>query len=139
MVRLPAGARLNDGEGGLQSIFFGDSAKIVINEAASKALGWKNPKDAVGQLVNMPGMSASLTICGVTADFHLGSMQQHIQPVSFTNVNYTLYYRYLSFKIKPGDMQKSIAALQKQWNILMPGAPFEYHFMDEAIANLYKT
>ncbi|MCR8561094.1 ABC transporter permease [Mucilaginibacter sp. BJC16-A38] len=117
----------------------GDSAKIVINESASKALGWKNPKDAVGQLVNMPGTAAPLTICGVTADFHLGSMQRLIQPISFTNVNYTLYYRYLSFKLKPGDMQKSIAALQKQWNILLPGAPFEYHFMDEAIASLYKT
>jgi len=29
VVRLPAGARLNDGEGGLQSIFFGDLAEIV--------------------------------------------------------------------------------------------------------------
>jgi putative ABC transport system permease protein len=117
----------------------GDSAKIVINEAASKALGWKYPQDAIGQLVNVSGTAAPLTICGVTADFHLGSMQWHIEPICFTNVNYTQYYRYLSFKLKPGDMQKSIAALQKQWSTLLPGAPFEYHFMDEAIANLYAT
>jgi len=34
-------------------------------------------------------------------------------------------------------MQKSLADLQKQWNTLLPGAPFEYHFMDEALAKLY--
>ena len=133
------GIPLKAGEFFTQQYAPGDSAKIVINEAASKALGWKYPKDAIGQLVNMPGTAAPLTICGVTADFHLGSMQWHIEPVSFTNVNYTQYYRYLSFKLKPGDMQNSIAALQKQWSILLPDAPFEYHFMDEALAKLYTT
>jgi ABC-type antimicrobial peptide transport system permease subunit len=66
-------------------------------------------------------------------------MQQQIGPLNFFNVNYTQYYRYLSIKLKPGDMQSSIAALQKRWSRLMPDAPFEYHFMDETIANLYKT
>jgi len=117
----------------------GDSSKIVINQAAAKALGWNDPKDAIGQLVNFPGGNAPLTICGVTADFHQGSMQWNIRPVSFTNVNYTHYYRFFSFKLKPGDMQKSIAALQKKWSALLPDAPFEYHFMDEALAKLYTT
>ena len=115
----------------------GDSAKVVINETASKALGWKNPQDAIGQLITSPGSTAPATICGVTADFHFGSMQWKIDPISITNVNFTHYYRFFSFKLKPGDMQKSLADLQKQWNTLLPGAPFEYHFMDEALAKLY--
>ncbi|MDB5123269.1 MAG: hypothetical protein JWP94_1398 [Mucilaginibacter sp.] len=114
-----------------------DSGKVVINETAAKALGWKDPKDAIGQLINSPGSSAPATICGVTADFHFGSMQWKIDPVSITNVNFTHYYRFFSFKLNPGDMQKSIANLQKQWNLLLPGAPFEYHFMDDALAKLY--
>ncbi|MEO6979685.1 MAG: FtsX-like permease family protein, partial [Mucilaginibacter sp.] len=117
----------------------GDSAKIVINESASKALGWKKPEDAVGQIVNAPGSTIPFTICGVTADFHVGSMQWQIIPLNFINVNYTQYYRYLSIKLKPGDMQNSMNALQKQWSTLMADAPFEYHFMDEAIAKLYTT
>jgi putative ABC transport system permease protein len=117
----------------------GDSAKIVINEAASKALGWNNPKDAIGQLVNAPGMAAPYTICGVTANFHLGSMQWKTGPLSFTNVNYTHYYRYFSIKLKQGNLQKSIEAVQKQWSLLLPNAPFEYKFMDEALARIYST
>jgi len=116
-----------------------DSAKIVINESASKALGWTRPQDAIGQIVNSPGTNIPFTICGVTADFHVGSMQQQIGPLNFFNVNYTQYYRYLSIKLKPGDMQNNIAVLQKRWSQLMPDAPFEYHFMDESIAKLYKT
>lgn len=116
-----------------------DSAKIVISESASKALGWQRPEDAIGQIVNSPGTNIPFTICGVTADFHIGSMQQRIGPLNIFNVNYTQYYRYLSIKLKPGDMQNSIAALQKRWSHLMPDAPFEYHFMDESIAKLYTT
>ena len=117
----------------------GDSAKIVINETAAKALGWNNPKDAIGQLVNAPGGNMPMTVCGVTADFHFGSMQSKILPVTFMNVNFTHYYRFFSIKLKPGDMQKSITALQKKWSVLLPDAPFEYHFMDDALAHIYQT
>lgn len=117
----------------------GDSLKVVINETASKALGWNNPQDAIGQLINSPGSNAPAKICGVTADFHFGSMQGRILPISITNVNYSHFYRFFSIKLKPGDMQQSIAALQKEWAKLLPGAPFEYHFMDEALSHIYQT
>jgi putative ABC transport system permease protein len=117
----------------------GDSTKIVINEAASKALGWNDPRDAIGQAVIIPFINAPCTICGVTKDFHFGSMQNHIAPITFINVNFTTTYRYFSIKLKPGDMQKSITALQKKWNILLPDAPFEYHFVDDALKHLYQT
>lgn len=36
-------------------------------------------------------------------------------------------------------MQESLAAVQNKWAEVMPGAPFEYGFMDEALAKMYKT
>jgi putative ABC transport system permease protein len=36
-------------------------------------------------------------------------------------------------------MEASLTALQKKWAEVMPGAPFEYSFMDESLAKLYKT
>ncbi|WP_428330004.1 ABC transporter permease [Mucilaginibacter sp.] len=111
----------------------------MINEAASKALGWRNPKDAIGQLVNVPGSTSPMTISGVVADFHLGSMQWNINPLSIINVNFTHYYRSFSIKLKPGNMQASLAALQKQWSLSFPDVPFEYHFIDDALAKLYAT
>ncbi len=117
----------------------GDSTKIVINQTAAKALGWDNPKDAIGQIITVPSILAPCTICGVTNDFHFGSMQNHIEPIAFLNVNFTATYRFFSIRLQPGDIQQSIAALHQKWEMLLPGAPFEYHFMDDAIAKLYKT
>jgi ABC-type antimicrobial peptide transport system permease subunit len=118
-----------------------DSLQIVMNETQAKALGWARPDEAVGQKIIIPAYSSSTayTVCGVTADFHFGSMQQKIEPITFMNVNYATNYRFLSIKLAPGDLQKSLAAIQTKWGKLMAAAPFEYKFMDDALNQLYKT
>lgn len=116
-----------------------DSTKIVINQAQAKALGWDNADEAVGKQVRTPGGGTPFTITGVTKDFHFGSMQKPIQPMTFLHVSLTNTFRFFSFKVKPGDMGNTIAGLQKKWSALMPGAPFEYKFMDETLQKLYKT
>ncbi|MCO5934247.1 ABC transporter permease [Mucilaginibacter sp. RB4R14] len=116
----------------------GDSAEVVINEKQLKALGFKKAEDAIGQQFHAQGMP-QLTIRGVVADFQFGSMQSPITPVTFINVNWSPFYRYFSIKLKPGNIESSLAALQKKWAEVLPGAPFEYGFMDEAIAKMYKT
>lgn len=116
-----------------------NNTQVVINETEAKALGFKNADAAIGQKLMSPGNSIAFTICGVIADFHFGSMQQAIQPITFTNVNYSLAYRYFSIKLKPGDIPKNLSALQQKWAELMPGAPFEYHFMDDALKKMYTT
>jgi putative ABC transport system permease protein len=115
-----------------------DSAQVVINESQSKALGFASPKDAIGQKFNAQDMP-QMTICGVTADFLSGAMSSRIGPLTFVNVNYIPFYRYFSIRIKPGNMEASIAALQRKWAEVLPGASFDYSFMDESLAKLYKT
>lgn len=119
---------------------FNDSTKIVINEAQAKALGWKDANDAIGKQVVFQGSGGfTSTIAGVTKDFHFGSMQKSIQPVTFIHVGVNRIFRLMSFKLKPGNISASMEALQKQWSALMPGTPFEYTFMDDTLAKLYTT
>jgi putative ABC transport system permease protein len=54
-------------------------------------------------------------------------------------VRFTSTYRYLSFKIKPGEVSNTIAAIEKKWASLLPGSSFEYNFMDDTLRQLYKT
>jgi putative ABC transport system permease protein len=117
----------------------GDESKIVINEAQAKALGWRDVQQAIGQQIKIIGFPQPFVIYGVTANFHFGSMQQQISPMVFLNVNYYPFYRYFSIKLRGDNLQQSLAALQKNWDRLMPGAPFEYKFMDDALAKLYAT
>ncbi|MDB5001617.1 MAG: hypothetical protein JWR76_2694 [Mucilaginibacter sp.] len=116
----------------------GDSAKVVINETHLKALGYTNAKAAIGQQFKANNMPV-LTICGVVADFQFGTMQGRILPITFANINYLPFYRYFSIKIQPGNLEESLAAVQQKWAEVMPGAPFEYNFMDDALAKMYKT
>jgi ABC-type antimicrobial peptide transport system permease subunit len=66
-------------------------------------------------------------------------MQKKIAPIVFLNVHFAPIYRFMSFKLRPGNIAASIDAVQKKWSSLMPGAPFEYRFMDDTLANLYKS
>lgn len=116
-----------------------DSLKVVLNRTQAAALGWTNPQDAVGQQVRAPGNPRPFTIAGVTEDFHFSSMQEAISGITILHVKLTFSYRYLAFKIRPGNMGRSIQAVEKKWAALMPGAPFEYIFIDDALKKLYRT
>jgi len=116
-----------------------DSAKVILNDTAIKALGFSNAADAVGQPIRIPGDPTIFHVLGVTNDFHFGSMQAPIEPDIFFNVQFATQFRFLSFKIQSGDIPGTIAALQQKWSSLMPGAPFEYKFMDDTLAQVYKS
>lgn len=116
-----------------------DSLKVILNATAVKALGWKDAQQAIGHQVKIPGNHEIYTIAGVTDDFHFGSLQTKVAPIIMFNLEYDLIYRYLSFKIKPGNISATINALQKKWSMLMPDVPFDYRFMDETLAGLYKS
>lgn len=116
-----------------------DTFKIVLNETHARALGYRQPQDAVGQLVKMHGTQQIWTISGVTKDFNFGSVQEQIKPVVFMNVLANPIYRFLSIKLKPGNIPSAISALQNKWASLMPAAPFEYSFLDDKLAALYKS
>ncbi|MGN7786071.1 ABC transporter permease [Niabella sp. 22666] len=116
-----------------------DSGNIIMNKTAIESLGFHDTGDAIGQQVRFLGDPTIFKITGVTSDFHFGSMQQKVQPVIIANVQFSQIYRYLSFKLTPGNLSSDIDILQKKWAALLGNAPFEYKFMDDTLANLYKS
>lgn len=116
-----------------------DSMRMVINETAAKALGWKQPGQAIGQRFRFVGFNQTFAISGVVKDFHFAGMGAPVTPAIFTHIGLAYSYRFLSFKLKPGEIPAALADLQKQWTRLLPGAPFEYQFMDETLATLYNS
>ncbi len=113
--------------------------KVVFNEAAVKALGFKNAEAAIGQTIRMQTAGSPMTIDGVVKDFHFESMHQNIRPVAFLHVMGTNYYRYMSIRLSSGDLPAALASVGKKWNQLMPGAPFEYKFIDDSLQQLYES
>ena len=115
-----------------------DSAAVVINESIVKGLGWPDAGKAIGQQIKFQGNPRTFIVGGVVKDFHFGPLQESIRPIYFIHVSNAPLFRYMSFKIKPGNTAASIAAIQKKWSAIIPDAPFAYVFMDDTLAKLYQ-
>jgi putative ABC transport system permease protein len=113
--------------------------RIVLNEAAIKALGFKNTQEAIGQQIRMHNVSNAFTIIGATRNFHFESMHKAIGPTAFMQVRDNPYYRYLSFRLNPTNLGDAMKNIEKKWRELLPDAPFEYTFMDETLQKLYQS
>ncbi len=115
------------------------AARLVLNESAIKALGFKNAQEAIGQQVRMHNAPNIFTIVGATKDFHFESMHKAIGPTAFMQVRDNPFYRYLSFRLIPTNLGEAMKNIEKKWRELLPDAPFEYTFMDDTLQKMYQS
>lgn len=57
----------------------------------------------------------------------------------FFNVENVVFHRFLSFKIRPGNVANTIKVIEAKWVKLMPESSFEYAFMDDTLKKMYTT
>ncbi|MBB6108831.1 putative ABC transport system permease protein [Mucilaginibacter lappiensis] len=107
-----------------------DSIHFILNEAAVKEIGLKNP---IGKRFRMRKISG--TIIGVVKDFHFASMREKISPAIFY---YTQDLNSIYIKTDGRNAQKAINAAQDQFKQYNGQYPFDYTFLDDIFNNLYK-
>ncbi len=108
-----------------------DTAHFILNEAAVKEIGMKDPIGKRFRLWKQNG-----TIIGVIKDFHFASMKEKIGPTIFSYQPKGMGNIYV--KTTGRDAPKAIAATErlfKQYNGLYP---FNYTFLDDVFNNLYR-
>lgn len=108
-----------------------DTAHLILNEAAIKQIGMKNP---IGKHFRMWKVSG--TIVGVVKDFHYASMKEKIGPAVF--YYYPDYMGNIYIKTTGNDAPKAIAAAQAQFKQYNGNFPFTYTFLDDKFNDLYK-
>lgn len=109
-----------------------DTAHFILNEAAIKEMGIKNP---VGKRFRMQGING--TIIGVVKDFHYDSMKEKIAPSMFWFVPKELNKIYI--KTTAHDGAKAIAAAERQFKQYNGEYPFSYAFLDDIFDNIYQS
>ena len=108
--------------------------EFVVNETIVKKLGIRNPKEAIGKMINVNGKI--FPIVGVVKDFHNNSLRDPIDPIVLTTAKGG--YQFVNMKIDLRKKNEAIAAMQGLWNKNFPDFTFEYKFMDETIAEYYQ-
>jgi putative ABC transport system permease protein len=115
----------------------------ILNEEAVKFF---NLADPVGKRLMGTTFTGSKwftrdgEIIGVVKDFHLASLHDKVQPIVFFLASeQTEGYNWLEVKISSENMSATIESLGKAWTSVAGDRPFEFEFMDEAVASHYQA
>lgn len=114
------------------SVDQGDAQKqVVINEAAHKMMGLKNP---IGMQLDYGDQKRE--IIGVVNDFHYGSIHLSVEPLIFR-----FYPRgsRVIVQLQGGQEKKALAALEEAYVEHHPPYPFNYHFLEEEYQKLHES
>jgi putative ABC transport system permease protein len=117
-----------------------DAQAVVINESAARKLGLTDP--AGKQIVAVgptPARSQTLTIIGVTKDFHFQSLHTEIRPLIIGSFGERGFGRFLSVRIRPENIRETIGFMDRTWRGFARNQAFEYQFFDDHFARLYQA
>jgi ABC-type antimicrobial peptide transport system permease subunit len=107
--------------------FATDSNAMILNAAAAKAIGIKNP---VGETMKFFGKN--YTVIGVSANMINNSPYDTVRPAIFLGGMYTSN---MIVRIRPGMATKTaLAAMESLFKKYNPASPFLYHFVDDDYA-----
>jgi putative ABC transport system permease protein len=104
-----------------------DTAAVILNEAAVKALNLKEP--VVGTKLKFGG-----NVIGVVRNYHWQSLREEIGPSVFAMGKMT--YPQLSVRMNNAAVEDVIAQATKKWNELVADEPIHYHFLDDNFGRL---
>jgi putative ABC transport system permease protein len=115
-----------------------DSNKVVLNFAAVRSFGW-TPEIAIGNQLTFGGTVDPLTVVGVVDNFHFGSLFEPVTPIAIRHIRDRGVYRYISLRTNSDRSSEVVERLEARWKDIFPGAPFEYVFMEDRLAQFYSV
>jgi putative ABC transport system permease protein len=117
----------------LSKDFASDSSGYLLNEAAVKLIGYKDP---VGKPIEQWGNKGK--IVGVLKDFHYASIHGPILPLILRNGENESWGNIL-VRTEAGKTKQALANLEKVWKSVNPKFPFTFSFASEDFNTLYKS
>jgi putative ABC transport system permease protein len=115
-------------------------AGIVINESASRALGFSTPGEAIGKTLRTDVFGAGthdLEIVGVAKDVFFRSIKFGIRPSVFFNNPGMMRVATISFTTN--DLPTLTSAVEQVWTQMVPSVPVSHQFLNEMIHAQYTS
>ena len=109
-----------------------DSAKIILNEAAIKIMGFQ--EDPIGQIVRLWD-EVDMEIIGVAKDFHFQSLHDKVNPLFFRLAPSQSWN--VMARIEKGQEKATLDRLKDFYEEYNSGFTFEYSFLNEEFQELY--
>jgi ABC-type antimicrobial peptide transport system permease subunit len=111
---------------------YADSANYIVNEAALKIIGYKDP---IGMPLTFWGVKG--TIVGVVEDFHFNSLHVPIEPLVIRMQRN--FWGYAVIRTEPSRTAEALPAVEAMYKKFNPDFVFAIQFADEEYAAIYKS
>ena len=118
--------------------FPSDVDAVVINKKASEYFGIENP---VGKKLRIGWTEKDLTIIGIIDNFHFESLHRNVRSMGYLlpEAIDSTQKPFLLVKISSQVTSGVLSELQKTWQSISGGLPFEFTFLDEKVNSLYQN
>jgi putative ABC transport system permease protein len=106
---------------------------FLINEQMEKLMGGDN---ILGKQLKFLGITGP--IVGIMKDYHYQSARNIIEPLALT-VSPANYLNFIIVRIRPGNVAEEMKSIEKSWDAVIPGFPFDYRFVDRDFDQMYRS
>ncbi|WP_420581069.1 FtsX-like permease family protein [Reichenbachiella sp.] len=128
-LKLVAGSSFED-------ISCEEHSHVILNETATKLLGFDKPEDAVlANLINSTDRKQK--VIGVVEDFHYSSLRDQVEPLMLAHLSRPLDYIFVN--LGDGDLYNQIEQVELAWKEAYANTPFDFFFLDDHINQQYKA
>ena len=114
----------------------------IVNETLARELLKDSPGKPVefliGKNFGFGGMDSAGVIVGVSKDFNFNSLHHKIETLCILD-NSDWGYSEMSVRINSAKAKAAIADIQSTWKSIAPNEDFEYQFLDDHFAELYRA
>ena len=124
---------LAEGRGFSRQVATDSTEAFLVNEAAVKQMGMKDP---IGKWVS--AWDKKGRIIGVLRDYHTHSFHEPIKPIIMDVKEYE-YFGVVLIRTEPGKTKEALTGLEKIYKDINPNYPFDYQFLDQEYAKLYRS
>lgn len=139
-IELVAGRWFTESDEKLASIkleFEDQRFTYILNESGVRRLGFENPEEILGKFVTTGFGGINAEVIGVVRDFHVASLHEEITPVVFTIV--PSFYYDAGIKMSSDNLRETMAFIENSWKETYTDDYFEYEFLDQHLASLYRN
>lgn len=126
-------AKEGDSDNGKAYIVNETMAKELLKETPGKSLDY-----LIGKNFGFGGMDSAGVLIGVAKDFNFNSLHHKIETLCILNNN-DWGFGEMSVKVNSSKAKEAIADIQSTWKEIAPNDDFEYEFLDDHFAELYRA
>ncbi|MDR7132460.1 putative ABC transport system permease protein [Algoriphagus sp. 4150] len=135
-IELIAGRNFNDSEADNGNTYLINES--LANELILKDGEGKDIESLIGSRFGFNGMDSAGRIVGVVRDFNFNSLHHKIETLTIFNQR-NWGFEELSVKISGENVPEALAQIESIWNSRIPEREFEYRFLDDHFAELYRA